>query len=173
MYMKMAAMVVTLAGSAWAEPQHVYLEAQDGTRINIATVEITDGGDYTVEMASDPFADHFLSMRPFRCLEGPQKHWCHVPYPYEITRNIGADLTDHEYDFLFLWKGSTEYGSNMWNGGYYKLGEEDGRLVGTLHERDMDVLSAPPDAGNLRPLEATHLHESDPASHRLPRMVIE
>ena len=133
MSIRIAAALLLSAASAMAETRQVYLESQDGTRINIATVELADGGDYRVDMATDPFADHFLS----------------------------------------LWKGSTEYGINMWNGAYYKLGEDDGRLIGTLHEMDMDVLSAPPDAGNLRPLEAKHLHESDPDGHWLPRMVIE
>ena len=164
---------VLTAAAAVAEPRAVYLEAQDGTRIRIATVDVAPSGDYTVSMAEAPFNDHFLSMRPFRCLEGPAKHWCHVPYPYEIARNVSADLTDLEYDFLFLWKGSTEYGINMWNGVYYKLADAGGRLVGTLHEMDMDLLSAPPAAGVLRPLKAGDLHESDPGSHWLPRMVIE
>ena len=165
--------IAVLASAAGAEPRGVFLEAQDGTQIRIATVEVTQGGDYAVQMEDAPFSDHFLSMRPFRCLEGPAKHWCHVPYPYEIARNIDADLTDLEYDFLFLWKGATEYGINMWNGVYYKLEDQDGRLVGTLHEMDMDLLSAPPDAGDLRPLKASDLHESDPDSHWLPRMIIE
>ncbi|MEL6450302.1 MAG: hypothetical protein AAFQ19_03510 [Pseudomonadota bacterium] len=173
MSLKAAFAWAILAPATWAAPQAVMLEAQDGTRIQIATVDVSASGDYTVEMAQAPFTDHFLSMRPFRCLEGPTKHWCHVPYPYKIARNINADLTDLEYDFLFLWKGSTEYGINMWNGVYYKLSAEDGRLTGTLHEMDMDLLSAPPDAGNLRPLQAGDLHASDPDSHWLPRMIIE
>ncbi|WP_415918868.1 hypothetical protein [Tateyamaria sp. SN6-1] len=151
----------------------MYLETGAGERINIASVIVSDGGGYTVEMAADPFADHFLSMRPFRCLEGPQKHWCHVPYPYEIARNIGSDLTDLEYDFLFVWKGATDYGINLWNGVYYRLTPQNDQLVGVLHEVDMDALGVPPEAGNLRPITASDLHESDPDSHWLPRMVIE
>lgn len=165
--------LVAMASSAAAESQSVYLESLDGVQIKIATIAVEGDGDYSIAMEDAPFSDHFLSMRPFRCLEGPKKHWCHVPYPYDINRNVEADLTDLEYDFLFIWKGATEYGINMWNGVYYKLAEEDGRLVGTLHEMDMDLLSAPPEAGNLRPLKATDLHESDPDSHWLPRMVIE
>lgn len=164
---------VLLATQTVADTRTVFLEAQDGSKIEVATLKIDPQGDYTVTMAETPFADHFLSMRPFRCLEGPGRHWCHVPYPYDIARNVSVDLTDLEYDFLFVWKEATEYGINMWNGVYYKLADEDGRLIGTLHEMDMDVLSAPPDAGDLRPLQAKDLHESDPDSHWLPRMVIE
>ncbi|WP_299614597.1 hypothetical protein [uncultured Tateyamaria sp.] len=165
--------LAVLTTGAWADTKNVYLQAQDGTQVRIATVEISDSGTYSVEMESDPFANHFLSMRPFRCLEGPKKHWCHVPYPYEIARDISTDLTDLEYDFLFVWKGAGEYGINMWNGVYYKLEAEGDRLIGTLLELDMDLLSAPPNAGNLRPLKATDLHASDPDSHWLPHMVIE
>ena len=169
-----------LASAAETRTLLIELLPADGPAVPIGKLHVTDpeaGTDaaptFTVDMDSEGFENHFLSMRPFRCLEGPNKHWCHVPYPYEIARNVGADLTDLEYDFLFLWKGATEYGINMWNGIYYKLAKEDGRLVGTLHEMDMDLLSAPPDAGDLRPLQAKDLHESDPDSHWLPRMIIE
>lgn len=151
----------------------VFLKQTDGTRIRIATLVIDDG-DYAVTMEEGPFTDHFLSMRPFRCLEGLDKHWCHVPYPYDIRRELpGGELTDLEYDFLFLWKRATDYGINMWNGVYYVLAEEDGRLIGRMHEMDMDILSAPPAPGNLRPVQESDLTEADPDSHWLPVMVIE
>ncbi|MEL6467244.1 MAG: hypothetical protein AAFQ58_19960 [Pseudomonadota bacterium] len=164
---------VVLATAAFADERAVYLETNEGMRIQIAKIALDTDGSYSIAMAAEPFADHFLSMRPFRCIEGPSKHWCHVPYPYDILRNIGADLIDLEYDFLFIWKGATEYGINMWNGVYYKLDDVDEQLVGTLHEMDMGVLSAPPESGNLRPVRAEDLHESDPDSHWLPRLVIE
>lgn len=166
--------LLMLATTTHAETRAVYLEPASGDRIKIAEVTVTDSQDYSIHMNADPFRDHFLSMRPFRCIEGPKRHWCHVPYPYQINRNISADLTDLEYDFLFIWKGATEYGINMWNGVYYKLEPDaDGRLIGTLHEMDMDLLSAPPDAGVLRPLKPTDLHESDPDNHWLPRLIVE
>ena len=166
--------LICLGCVAHAETRSVYLEPATGDRIKIAEIMVEDNRDYRVTMAEEPFRDHFLSMRPFRCLEGSRKHWCHVPYPYENARNIGTDLTDLEYDFLFLWKDATDYGINMWNGVYYRLEADDtGRLVGALHEMDMDLLSAPPDAGVLRPLRPGDLHESDPDSHWLPRMIIE
>lgn len=158
------------------EARHVYLEDQTGERIEIATLSIAEDGTYAVVMQDGAFGDHFLSMRPFKCLEGPEKNWCHVPYPYEINRNIAEELTDLEYDFLFLWKGKTEYGINMWNGVYYQIeGDKDGSggLRGVLHEMDMDLLSAPPGTGVLRPLRAQDIHESDPESHWLPLLIIE
>lgn len=162
-----------ISSSAAAETRTVFLEDIQGNRLQIATLDIDQEGSYSLEMAEAPFSDHFLSMRPFKCLEGPGENWCYVPYPYEIQRNIAVDLIDLEYDFLFVWKDATDYGINMWNGVYYKIAQADGRLTGTLHEMDMDTLSAPPPAGELRPVQAKDLHQSDPESHWLPRLVIE
>lgn len=61
----------------------------------------------------------------------------------------------------------------MWNGVYYRLEIANGRIEGALHEMDMDVLSAPPDKGNLRPVGKFDVEESDPDSHWLPYVVIE
>ena len=153
------------------------LIAADGTATPVADIvfsEDADGASYEIEMRAAPFTDHFLSMRPFKCLEGALKHWCHVPYPYEIKRvATPEDLTDLEYDLLFIWKGASEYGINMWNGVYYRLELDGDRLVGRLHEIDMDTLSAPPDDGDLRPVREQDLEEGDPDSHWLPIVVIE
>lgn len=157
--------------------QTIFLVEQDGTKHDIGSVEFMPGNGkttYRIEWREDKFSDHFLSMRPFRCVEGPRKHWCHVPYPYEIRRTVNAnDLTDLEYDTLFIWKGSTEYGINMWNGVYYKMRVDGDRLVGELHDIDMDTLSAPPDAGNLRPVREADLEPGEFESHWLPTLVIE
>ena len=75
--------------------------------------------------------------------------------------------------FCSYGKNANDYGINIWNGVYYKIDEVDGTLIGALHEMDMDTLSAPPSQGVLRPLQAKDLHESDPDSHWLPRLVIE
>ena len=163
-----------LAEQSLAGNYTAYLESQNGTRIKIAQIMVAEDGAYKLDWSKAPFADHFLSMRPFRCLEGPEKHWCHVPYPYEIRRKVSdSDLTDLEYDFLFLWKGATEYGINMWNGIYYKLTLEDGAMVGRLNEMDMDILSAPPEDGELRPVGAYDIEPAEPESFWLPRLIIE
>lgn len=167
-----AVLAIALAGPALADPRTVYLEDQSGARLAIADLETTEGV-YTISLREALFSDHFLSMRPFKCLTGPDKHWCYVPYPYENARDISDDLTDLEYDLLFIWKGAGEYGINMWNGVYYVLSEEDGRLTGAMYEMDMDVLSAPPEAGNLRPIRDRDLEPAEPESHWLPRLVIE
>ncbi len=162
-----------LASTAIAEELTVFLEDNSGARIEVAKIDLDDAGGYTIDLSDGVFTDHFLSMRPFKCLEGPDKHWCHVPYPYEIAREVEADLTDLEYDFMFVWKGAAEYGINMWNGVYYVLRKEGDALVGVMHEMDMDQLSAPPTQGELRPIGLADLHKADPDSHWLPRMIIE
>ena len=169
----LAGVIAALPGVGKAEERQVFLESAGGERIEIASLSIADDGTYTTDLAP-VFTEHFLSMRPFKCLEGPQKHWCHVPYPYEIRRDLSEDLTDLEYDFLFLWKGATEYGINMWNGVYYQIeAQADGSMVGVLYDMDMDDLSVPPPAGELRPIREADLYEGDPDSHWLPRLVIE
>lgn len=167
-----AGFALVCAGSAQAEPRTVYLEDQAGARLAIADLDTTKGA-YDLTLREAPFSDHFLSMRPFKCLTGPDKHWCYVPYPYENARDISGELTDLEYDLLFIWKGAGEYGINMWNGVYYVLSDVDGRLTGTMHEMDMDILSAPPDPGNLRPIRDKDLELAEPDSHWLPKLVIE
>jgi hypothetical protein len=166
-----------MAADVLAGKKEIYLLEEEDRRVHVGSVLFQPDGDfsrYDVRFNAEKFGDHFLSMRPFKCLEGTQKFWCHVPYPYANRRQISAhDLTDLEYDLLFLWKGATEYGINMWNGVYYQLNLDGERIVGTLREMDMEVLSAPPDEGNFRPIDPDDLHEADAASHWLPRLVIE
>jgi hypothetical protein len=167
-------------GASAADPldgtREIILLNEMGNQIVLGSVTFSGRGaerGYDLRLDETKFGDYFLSMRPFKCLEGSEKHWCHVPYPYENQRRVtSADLTDLEYDLLFLWKGATEYGINMWNGVYYLLEVQENRIVGTMHEMDMELLSAPPEAGNLRPISEADLHETDAASHWLPRLEI-
>ena len=122
-YLLGLALTTTLAIPAEAdgwEGRKVFLETAQGERTHVATLAGPEHG-YRMALNEEVFSDHFLSMRPFKCLESPEKHWCYVPYPYEISRKVSADdLTDLEYDLLFVWKGATEYGINLWNGVYYR-----------------------------------------------------
>ncbi|MDJ0822201.1 MAG: hypothetical protein QNJ09_10395 [Paracoccaceae bacterium] len=149
----------------------VFLEDAAGDRWRVGSVSVSEG-KYTATMADEGFGDYFLSMRPFRCLEGPEKLWCHVPYPYEITRDLSGELTDLEYDFLFVWKPAGEYGINLWNGVYYVLEEHGTGLRGAMYEMDMNLLAVPPEAGNLRPIRDVDLTEADRDSHWLPQMLV-
>jgi len=168
----MAAALCCVAGAATASERGVYLLDNAGEETRVATVTFSDNA-YRVDWDDGRFGDYFLSMRPFKCLEGPEKLWCRVPYPYTINRRIAdGDLTDLEYDLMFVWKKSGEYGINMWNGIYYQLEDTGAQLEGTLHEIDMNMLAAPPEDGDLRPIGPRDTTEADASSHWLPRMVI-
>lgn len=169
----LALLFAGMTSPALAERRTVFLEDGSGARIEIAALAVKEDGTYNLNMVPDAFSDHFLSMRPFKCIDGTAKTWCHVPYPYEIKRDVSADLTDLEYDLLFLWKRSNDYGIDMWNGVYYKLTDDGERIVGKIYEMDMNVLSVPPETGNLRPIREVDLTEGDVDSHWLPRVVIE
>lgn len=162
-----------MAQPAFARDLTVFLEEKGGARHEIATLSINADQTYSIDMSPERFTDHFLSMRPFKCLEGADKHWCHVPYPYEIKREISVDLIDLEYDFLFLWKGATDYGIDTWNGVYYSLEPRGNGWVGHMHEINLGDLGIPPEDGNLRPIRARDLHETEPDDHWLPLLVIE
>lgn len=157
----------------------VTLHPNAGEPINIATVAFEKEGEhyrYALTMDSSKFTEHFLSMRPFKCFQGPQHMLCHLPYPYEKTALIGADnLTDLEYDLLFIHRQASEYGINPWNGIYYKLrlDEESGKISGELREVDLDILATPPKDGLKYPIQAVDLIEVEPATHSYPHLVIE
>ena len=133
-----------------------------------------DGYAYTIQWDEAQFGEYFLSMRPFKCLEGAQKLWCRVPYPYEIRRIISeGDLTDLAYDTLFVWKRANDYGIDMWNGIYYRFELSGGALVGRMHEMDMGLLAVPPVSGDLRPVGPQDIEPAEPGSHWLPTLTIE
>ena len=173
----LAAITSAAGAGELAGTKAIKLVEQDGTAHEVGRISFEPDGEgarYAIAWHGEAFAEHFLSMRPFKCFEGGTKYWCRVPYPYENKRRVTADdLTDLEYDLMFVWKGATEYGINLWNGVYYKLAAEGGTLVGALNEIDMNVLSAPPEDGNLRPVRDQDLEPGDPESHWLPRLVIE
>lgn len=127
------------------------------------------GVDYKIKLEADEFEDHFLSMRPFKCLPAGEKLWCYTPYPYEIKRQItDNDVTDLEYDLIFVWKPKGEYGINLWNGVYYKLETTEFGWKGVMQEYDLNILGIPPEKGELRPILKKDLHEASTEDHFLP-----
>lgn len=142
----------------------------------IGKISFNQQGDrvtYTISLEDSVFSDEFLSMRPFKCISQANQMACNLVYPYKklgyITEN---NLTDLEYDLLFLHKSATEYGINAWNGLYYDLELNDEGLVGTLKEVDLNVLASPPEEGDLRPITEDMLHEADPEHHLFPSVTI-
>ncbi|MEM9063745.1 MAG: hypothetical protein AAGD13_25090 [Pseudomonadota bacterium] len=156
------------------DTREIRLHGTESGPIVAGNLQVESDGSYAIQWDDSKFGDYFLSMRPFKCIAGTEKLWCRIDYPYANKRRISdGDLTDLEYDLLFVWKNAADYGINMWNGVYYQLDDRDGVLTGVMHEIDMDVLAAPPEDGSLRPISEDMLDEADPDSHWLPRLTIE
>lgn len=158
-----------------AETKTITLIGKDGSRLDIGSLSLmkTEAGEkISVTFKEDKFSEHFLSMRPFKCIDGPQT-LCHLPYPYKSKELITADnLMDLEYKLLFIHKGQGEYGINFWNGVYYKLKRnEDGSFEGVVWETDMDELASPPEEYS-RPIGGDDLVEGAAGKHRFPRIEI-
>lgn len=159
-----------MSGSAWggatlAPEMVITLHATDGTEIDIGILKTTPQGEgHRIQVILDEtkFEDKFLSMRPFKCLPHPTQVVCYLAYPYENKRFISKDdVTDLEYDLLFLHKSPQEYGIDAWNGLYYDLEMTEKGFVGELRETDLNVLASPPE--ELRPIKDEDLH---PASEK-------
>lgn len=170
-----SALVISEA-AAFEGEKTIYAEPAGGEQIAIGSVTLTVDGDrlaYSVDLDETAFSEHFLSMRPFKCLELDSQTVCHLPYPYELTGSVQPpDWRDLEYRLLFLFKDAGEYGITFANGYYFRFEEQDGKLIGTRHETDMDQLASPPADGVRYPLDEAELYQSEGGSHRL-RLVIE
>ena len=165
----------TLEAAASSE-KTVYAEIADGERIAIAKVTLPEGGEgaYSFDLDESVLTEHFLSMRPFKCLDLESQTVCHLPYPYELTGEVQSpDWRDLEYRLLFLFKGSGEYGINFENGYYFRFEQDGEQLIGTRFETNMDQLASPPPDDVRYPLDEAELYESEGDSHRLLRLVIE
>lgn len=159
-----------------ANSKTVYLVSKSGEETKIATLKFngtTGKRSYKIDYDYTKFSEHFLSMRPFKCLETSSQMICHLPYPYKSRQTIKKDdLQDLEYDFLYIHKSPGEYGINFWNGIYYKIQEKpDGSFEGVLMETDMDVLASPPE-DYTRPITHASLNENEDGKHHYPRLVI-
>jgi len=169
--------VPTLGATAFEGSKTVYAELSDGSSMAIGTVDFDPDGDtlaYRFDLDETALSEHFLSMRPFKCLDLDGQTVCHLPYPYELTGQVQPpDWRDLEYRLLFLFKGAGEYGIDFRNGYYFRFAEEGERLIGTRFETDMDQLASPPPDDVRYPLDEAELYESEGSSHRLERIVIE
>lgn len=154
----------------------VSLEDTSGQRVTIATLTLTpvpDGWTYRLDLNNARFADRFLSMRPFLCLEDPVYSLCYLPYPYALERKITrTNLVDLEYELLFIQRRTTEYGISARSGIYYRLTWNGDRIEGRLHEVDLDILAVPPEAGVKRPIGAQDIYEAQGGRHVWPKLVI-
>ena len=155
----------------------IYLIDQNGEALDIGRVEFAavDYDNYTVNVTieSPAFSDQFLSMRPFDCIAESAEWYCYLPYPYELRRTVSKDdLTELEYQLLFIWKSPKDFGIDAWNGVYYQLDwQDDGSLAGTLLQGDLNVLAEPPEP-NSHPIDLGEFIDEGGDKRRFPALVI-
>lgn len=176
----LAALPLSLAKKAIAETKSaaktISLIAKDGSKLNIGELILTKtdaGHSFKINFDAPKFSEHFLSMRPFKCIDGPQT-FCHLIYPYK-TKNLitPTDTMDLEYALLFIHKAEKEYGINFWNGVYYRITQnDDGSFSGSVWETDMNELASPPENEYDRPIGNDDLVEAAEGKHRFPRLEI-
>jgi len=141
------------------EQANIYLLDSNNKETRIGEMRFTGtDNDLTaiqVNIGTDAFTEHFLSMRPFRCIEGESEWFCYLEYPYDLRSVITAnDLSDLEYQLLFIRKTPSEFGIDAWNGLYYKLSlHDDGSITGKLLEGDLNSLQSPPAEKYAKPVD--------------------
>lgn len=161
--------------------KNIYLVKADDTKTPIGQLSLSNSKDgkheFSVQIDETRFGDFFLSMRPFKCITEKDAQLCHQPYPYENRRTISkSDLTDLEYDLLFIRRSPSDYGINPWFGVYYKMswdGSPKSDIEGVLHETNIDLLVSPPEEGNYRPIPEDEVHEAELEQHYWPRLIIQ
>ena len=156
--------------------KHVVAHTMDGKDIAIGTVTFTPQGDkatYQLDMDMSRFKEFFLSMRPFKCLEGPDI-WCYVPYPYAHPHIVSAtDYAWLEHDLLFFWKTPQSYGAKMNNGLIYALAATDKALVGKPQAISLDRIASPPDDLETPPYQAADRDDIEAGSRWIESLRIE
>jgi hypothetical protein len=152
----------------------VTLHGNAGEHIVIGQIIFTarDSGyafEFTPNRAA--FEERFLAMRPFLCLEGDTYSLCHFPYrsPHVIQ---GNDLTDLEYQFMFLQKPRTAVSLDPKNGMYYEMRRTEKGIEGTLKEVDMTPIIVP-EGDMTRPIKRENLFQVDLTRKWLPRLTVE
>jgi len=155
----------------------VYLVDNDQKETRIGDIGFTEVGDGSaaiqVQIDTEVFNGHFLSMRPFNCLEGETEWFCYLEYPYDLRSTVTpTDLSDLEYQLLFILKRTSEFGIDAWNGLYYKLElESNGEITGTLFEGDLNSLQSPPSEKYAKPVDLNEFIPAD-KSRLFPRLRI-
>jgi hypothetical protein len=150
------------------------LISNSGEKIIIGKVNFTQTAKGTKAVfAADAkvFEERFLAMRPFICLDGEKHSYCHFPYrsPQIISDN---DLTDLEYQFMFLRKPRNAVSLDPTSGLYYELKKTANGFEGAIREVDMTPIIVP-EGDMTRPIKREGLFVSDPSGHWLPKLVIE
>ena len=172
---------VFLAGAAQATPlmgqKTIALHTRDGQVSPIGTVNFEPQGEktrFTVKMDPLKLKDFFLSMREFKCAEGPAEIQCYVPYPYAQPGTISStDFSWLEHNLLFFYKQPTDFGAKLWNGVYYRLKSTDKGLVGEPQAVDMGLIGVPPDNLNVPPFVPTERSDMPAGARWFEKLTIE
>ncbi len=168
----------SLTAADFPESAGVYLVDSKQQETKIGDVGFSDAGNggTSLQLTIDTsmFTDHFLSMRPFRCIEGDSEWFCYLEYPYDLRSVITKDdLSDLEYQLLFIRKTPSEFGIDAWNGLYYKLELlSDGTITGKLHEGDLNSLQSPPGEKYAKPVDLGEFIPADETRRLFPTIKI-
>ncbi len=133
----------------------VALVTREGLAVPIGTVDFRPEGGrvrFTVQLDESRFKDYFLSMWPFKCIDGGGETTCHVHYPYDMPATVTADdLAWLEHALLFFHNVPRDYAAKLDKGLYYKMKLTDDGIVGTPQAIDLALIEAPPADLNVPP----------------------
>lgn len=155
--------------------KQISLQTRDGAAIAIGTVTFSpegEGANFSLDLDRKAFADFFLSMREFKCVEGPEVQ-CHVPYPYDNPHHVTrSDLAWLEHSLIFFFKTPSEYGAKLGNGLYYAMRITHEGIVGTPEAIDLDDIAAPPADAALPPFDPERRSEIQSDARWIERVLI-
>jgi hypothetical protein len=154
----------------------IVLHAEDGQAIVIGTVTFTPDGDkasFKIDFDDAKFRQYFLSMREFKCIEGPEI-LCHVPYPYPSPQIVTAqDPSWLEHALLFVYKRPADYGAKMSHGLIYTLTMTRDGFIGRPQSIDLDEIAMPPDDKSVAFYGGDHRYHIQPGLRWFDRITIE
>lgn len=155
--------------------KRVWFESGSGETFEIGSLVVErSGAEYRFSFALEEsnFSDNFLSMRPFKCIDGTPMY-CYLAYPYDKPQTLSADdLGNLEYEFLFIVRSPNEYGIDPYNGRYFVLSLDGDGFSGEPKAVDLNILAAPPEAGVTRPITESELDFIEIEAERFSRLVI-
>lgn len=153
----------------------IWLTNAQGEKVQWGTVVFEPPAGGRQQFAVNPSPDlreHFLAMRPFKCLAGARQQLCWFPYTQVAQEIVGNDFTPLEYALMFLHTKPAALHVNSGNGLYYRLQRTEQGFAGQLHDVDMDPIVVPRD-DRERPIKPAMLSVAEPSSHWLPVLLIE
>ena len=173
----LAAALAPGAAAAWelSGVKQIALHTRDGQDIQIGTVTFTPDGNrtrFTLDVDRSRFKDFFLSMREFKCLEGPEVQ-CLVPYPYPHPETVTAtDFSWLEHSLIFMFKTPSELGAKLANGVVYQMTATPEGLVGTPYSVDLNQIASPPDDPSAPPFGPAERQALDDGSRWVTQLSI-